>query len=518
MRRVLQQSRSTGAAAIDRCRPQPKAPAGTAAHYLSDGNLVGSPAGVKRSMSAHPSDKTFVGNYSRSKGVKSTHKTKSLAVFGMRPDTHLSLKQKSKAKMEEATSRETQDSVAPPLINYYTIGSSCGESWLIASELAHHSGANLFGKAIKTGQTRLHDVGRSFRHRLRKTKRLGMEFNEAEDLTDGRRLSSNFISQIRAKLSSHRITVSADNSPKSTANAGGLVDEPFFITSHKFGPRVATVSKSASSKGAKRKLLNKHTKIFRELVENWSLQDLHCLLVEYEASIALRDLCVKADSVRPETPTLKKDLCNLYINGWCADVAIMYGDTEFLVHRSILSTRSPFFRQLLSGGQSGGYGDLIHLPVANMSRKYLSNCRGSPFRCVDKAIDKTADLPAPGDLVTPEVFGEFLLHLYTGECGYAIAPFFSIPSVEEGGIEPKSTTVYWLNRLRMSNNSDDECVNPSGLISANPLGFDLQVMLQNAKDGRDEDAVLVFLPSTIPESTQYRFVNLFFDMVNSHSC
>ncbi|ELT87685.1 hypothetical protein CAPTEDRAFT_22921, partial [Capitella teleta] len=91
-----------------------------------------------------------------------------------------------------------------------------------------------------------------------------------------------------------------------------------------------------------------NSKVIRELTLGWSIHELSALVEEYEASAALKELASCADLARPHARTCQQDLSVLYDCKYCTDVDIVYQGVVFPVHRSILSVRCPFFRDLLA--------------------------------------------------------------------------------------------------------------------------------------------------------------------------
>lgn len=104
-----------------------------------------------------------------------------------------------------------------------------------------------------------------------------------------------------------------------------------------------------------------HGRVMRDAVSEWSPGELACLLDEYEALAALKDLAVQAELARPPAPTFKQDLSTLYDLKYCTDVDLVFRGVCFPVHRAILSARCPYFRDLLAG--CPGYGARICLEL-----------------------------------------------------------------------------------------------------------------------------------------------------------
>ncbi|XP_063990921.1 BTB/POZ domain-containing protein 7 [Diachasmimorpha longicaudata] len=104
-----------------------------------------------------------------------------------------------------------------------------------------------------------------------------------------------------------------------------------------------------------------HGRVIRELVSTWSPLEASALLEEYEALAALKDLHVQAELARPPATTFKQDLSTLYDYKHCTDVDLVYRGACFPVHRALLSSRCPYFRELLAG--CPGYGARICLEL-----------------------------------------------------------------------------------------------------------------------------------------------------------
>lgn len=101
-----------------------------------------------------------------------------------------------------------------------------------------------------------------------------------------------------------------------------------------------------------------HGRVIRDAVSDWSPGELACLLDEYEALAALKDLAVQAELARPPAPTFKQDLSTLYDLKYSTDVDLVFRGVCFPVHRAILSARCSYFRDLLAG--CPGYEDCCY--------------------------------------------------------------------------------------------------------------------------------------------------------------
>lgn len=125
-----------------------------------------------------------------------------------------------------------------------------------------------------------------------------------------------------------------------------------------------------------------HGRVFRDFISDWKPMDLASLLEEYEALAALKDLSVQAELARPPATTFKQDLSSLYDFKYCTDCDLVFRGSVFPVHRALLSSRCPYFRDLLAG--CPGFGARICLEL-----------RSSPV-----------DVP---------LFSSLLRYLYTGD-------------------------------------------------------------------------------------------------------
>ena len=91
-----------------------------------------------------------------------------------------------------------------------------------------------------------------------------------------------------------------------------------------------------------------HGKVIRELLSQWSIQDVTSLVQEYEATAALKELTLAASLARPSAHSLRYDLSRLYDCKFCTDIDLIFKNNCFPAHRAILSARSPFFKSILS--------------------------------------------------------------------------------------------------------------------------------------------------------------------------
>lgn len=91
-----------------------------------------------------------------------------------------------------------------------------------------------------------------------------------------------------------------------------------------------------------------HGKMLRELTQTWTTQEINALVEEYEAMMNVKDLKNQTNLVRSSASCLKKDLGKLFEEDICSDCTLVFEDTSFRVHRAILSSRCPYFRELFS--------------------------------------------------------------------------------------------------------------------------------------------------------------------------
>lgn len=91
-----------------------------------------------------------------------------------------------------------------------------------------------------------------------------------------------------------------------------------------------------------------HGKMLRDLTQTWTRQEINALVEEYETMMNVKDLKNQTNLVRPSASCLKKDLQKLYEVETCADCTLVFEGTSFNVHRAILSSRCPYFRELFT--------------------------------------------------------------------------------------------------------------------------------------------------------------------------
>ena len=125
-----------------------------------------------------------------------------------------------------------------------------------------------------------------------------------------------------------------------------------------------------------------HGKMLRDLTQTWTTQEINALVEEYEAMMNVKELKNQTNLVRQSAPCLKKDLFRLYEEGICSDCTLEFEGTHFHVHKAILSSRCPFFRELFSHYTEAN-------PVIHMEFKTEG--------------------------MTKEIFSSLLCYLYTGD-------------------------------------------------------------------------------------------------------
>ncbi|XP_017852992.1 BTB/POZ domain-containing protein 7 isoform X2 [Drosophila busckii] len=116
-----------------------------------------------------------------------------------------------------------------------------------------------------------------------------------------------------------------------------------------------------------------HARVLRDFVSDWTPLELAALCEEFEALAALRDLSVQAELARPPATTYKQDLAALYDLNVCTDCDLVFRGTVFPVHRSILSSRCTYFRDLLSGCPGYGARICLELPTSPIDVQLFSS-------------------------------------------------------------------------------------------------------------------------------------------------
>ncbi|XP_030378792.1 BTB/POZ domain-containing protein 7 [Scaptodrosophila lebanonensis] len=116
-----------------------------------------------------------------------------------------------------------------------------------------------------------------------------------------------------------------------------------------------------------------HARVLRDFVSDWAPLELAALCEEYEALSALRDLSVQAELARPPATTYKQDLAALYDLNMCSDCDLVFRGSIFPVHRSILSSRCTYFRDLLAGCPGFGARICLELPTSPIDVQLFSS-------------------------------------------------------------------------------------------------------------------------------------------------
>ncbi|KAH8420214.1 hypothetical protein KR009_007314 [Drosophila setifemur] len=116
-----------------------------------------------------------------------------------------------------------------------------------------------------------------------------------------------------------------------------------------------------------------HARVLRDFVSDWAPMELAALCEEFEALSALRDLSVQAELARPPATTYKQDLAALYDQNLCTDCDLVFRGTIFPVHRSILSARCVYFRDLLAGCPGFGARICLELPTSPIDVQLFSS-------------------------------------------------------------------------------------------------------------------------------------------------
>lgn len=116
-----------------------------------------------------------------------------------------------------------------------------------------------------------------------------------------------------------------------------------------------------------------HARVLRDFVSDWSPLELAALCEEYDALAALKDLSVQAELARPPATTYKQDLANLFDSKVSTDCDLVFRGTVFPVHRSILSARCSYFRELLASCPGYGARICLELPASPIDVQMFSS-------------------------------------------------------------------------------------------------------------------------------------------------
>lgn len=116
-----------------------------------------------------------------------------------------------------------------------------------------------------------------------------------------------------------------------------------------------------------------HSKQFFEHFSNKPVSVLASLLEHFEVLLVLRDLKIQADLARPPAHTLKQNLETLYVRSYCPDFKLIYLDTIFNVHKSVLWTRCPYFKDMLLAAGSPSHDLLVRLQTPGVDVSMFSS-------------------------------------------------------------------------------------------------------------------------------------------------
>lgn len=172
-----------------------------------------------------------------------------------------------------------------------------------------------------------------------------------------------------------------------------------------------------------------YSKQIRELTQNWNTHQINALVEEYESLSALKDLSIQTSLARPRVNTFKKDLLSLYENQDFSDVVLEFKGVLFPCHRCILSSRSPYFRDLLA--KYPGYDGQVHVDIrteelsVEMFRIMLHYLYSGDVPSIDTALDNLDLLLKLGEeFGTPNVLELDMNHmLNSGEFSDMILVF-----------------------------------------------------------------------------------------------
>ena len=138
--------------------------------------------------------------------------------------------------------------------------------------------------------------------------------------------------------------------PDKTAGLLNLLKERTHISGTK-----AVVYQSASLQ--KTKSNKYHSKVMREFLTNWNINDLFALVEEYENLHTLKSFVLLSNKARQYASTCRKDLANLIESKLLADVQLVYETVNkngqrvqmgppIQCHKAILAARSEYFKHL----------------------------------------------------------------------------------------------------------------------------------------------------------------------------
>ncbi|EDO37005.1 predicted protein, partial [Nematostella vectensis] len=110
-----------------------------------------------------------------------------------------------------------------------------------------------------------------------------------------------------------------------------------------------------------------HGKVLKDLIENWSTQEITELVDEYEALIAQKDSITQSSICRQPVSSLKKDFQELLENAYCSDVVLLYSGSRFHANKAILSARCSYFKDMFSDESNQPLTYSVDIPVEEIS-------------------------------------------------------------------------------------------------------------------------------------------------------
>lgn len=149
----------------------------------------------------------------------------------------------------------------------------------------------------------------------------------------------------------------------------------------------STIKKRFSKKNRRFQKQSDYCRILRDFLSTWSIDNLIQLVQDYEVSSIIKEFYLQAELARPSVNNVSQDLRRLYDSQEVADVYLEFKGEKFPVHKSIVCSRCPLFRELL--GKIYKFGTVVPIQI---------------------------DI----DEITTELFSHLLRYLYSGEiCNYS---------------------------------------------------------------------------------------------------
>lgn len=190
-------------------------------------------------------------------------------------------------------------------------------------------------------------------------------------------------------------------------------------------------------KGRRRSKNLDHVQMIKDFINVWSTRDLMQLTEEYEATSLCKELYIQAEIARPSASTVSRDLTELFVFSYIADINLLFKGHQFPVHKAILCARCPLFRELL--GKINEFGACVNVNF---------------------------------DIPSLDVFNDLLRFLYSGEL---YSPL----------LNPSASSTYESILMSLRDHVP------------NSLDHDLKHLLET---GIYSDAILIFSPSQLPNS------------------